>query len=53
LAWLAVSSVIMTTFRSVFDDHRCHYDAEECGKEFACITHISLEEVSETVMKLV
>jgi ADP-heptose:LPS heptosyltransferase len=30
-----------------------HYHPEECGKGFACITNISVEEIFETVMKLV
>jgi ADP-heptose:LPS heptosyltransferase len=30
-----------------------HYDPEECGKEFACITNILPDEVFRTVMKFV
>jgi ADP-heptose:LPS heptosyltransferase len=30
-----------------------HHDPEECGKEFACITNISPEEVFRTVMEFV
>jgi len=30
-----------------------HHDAEECGKEFACITNISTREVFDAAMKLV
>jgi ADP-heptose:LPS heptosyltransferase len=30
-----------------------HHDPEECGKDFACITNISPEEVFRTVMEFI